>query len=1530
MPSFANSALRLLRRLLGAPTRAAGPYAGELTALDGNTAVAVTEAIIGESAGLAASFPADTADLAWRTEQLRHGRSQLGGALGSQVAEGPRGALAAAIGLTIGGARATTFLSGSDLAASQDLLRLAAGRRLPLVLHLANRALPGHAVAIGSGHEACHLAADSGAFVLFAANVQEAVDLTLIARRVAEETLTPGLVVMDGDRTALAMQEVRLPPADLAARFLGAPGDSIPAPTTAQRLLFGDRRRRAPRWHDPDHPVLLGALQTPDIWGLGAAAAGTYFDSRVRASLEEAIADFRQETGRRCDPVSGFRVEDAKVLLLAQGAAVETAEVVSGYLRKTERLKVGVLGIRCLRPFPDRAILDHLESAKHVLVLERLDTPLAGDSPLMRELRAAVDRDMDSVHAAADTRGGGSNAVRLRNRPRLRSVIYGSGGLSLRGADLMRLCREARALTGPRVYLGLEFAPRASDYPKRQVLLDRLRRDYPEVEGLGLRSRDTTPDLRPAGSYTLAVHRRSGQWGEGLAAEAAGFLRRLAGAHLRSHPALFAQPLGSYCIDRFTLSEQELRDPGASVPVDLALLALDPGGIRGNPLMGLQPDGALMLWGPEQDGILWQTLSPRLQRALHGSFAALYAAPPSDPPSEDLLLGAVCGVLLDKGRLDLGMRRLISARDEQLATAGDPSRETRMQLFRAGLRGVRRVDFRKLPASKPTEQPEQQAPASVRRLGKADDAYDSLPRFWDQVGVLFQDGAISQLTPDPYMAVGAVPPLLSAFRDLSSLRQSLPRLDPSLCTGCGGCWSHCPDGAWNAVAATSIEVLTAGIPAAEAGALRPLAGKLAERMDGICRTGGAETGNLGTLVSAAYPRLREQTSMPEERRRAMDAAAERLVDTLGCLPVVVTAPFFGDADGGLLFLALNPNDCKGCGICVRSCTAGALEAVPQESEALEQANRVWEAWGKLPESNKEAIGRAAASPEIGPLPATLLVRSAARSLAGGDGAEAGSGERLALRLALAIADSIHRPRRAEFAQQVRDTHKEITGLIRTVLADALPADDLDALARGLEGVSTRHADLGAFLGQAEGAIGSAVDAARLRRLVELAQGLGELAWRLEEGRRGLGRAGLGLVLAPGEVASWAGAFPYNAFQVPVTLDATGDGARLAAGLLESQLRQAIEGFVLMRRARLELDKPMDAVRLWSGLAALTWGDLTPNERGHCPPMLLVGSSRLLAGAALSQVAPLLGSDLPLKILVLADLDLGLASRASPELAATPIGDATTDLGLLALSRRNASIAQTSPGAPTHFLESLAAGLDFEGPALFHVHTPSPGRHGFPADRTLEQARRAVATRTFPLFRYDPLGEGVFGTRIDLGGNPEPLAVWCGQAEEGMKHEGPGAKTPAHWALGETRFRHWLDPLAEDAPDPIPLEDFLELSEGEHRGRTAYISQERPQQEPVRYRVAPELIAVCRERRGAWRLLQEIGGLVTPFTERVRREAEERVAADRRAELEAQAAEYERKLTELREELQQEIRGDIRERLLVLAGYSRQAGEHRPQ
>ena len=107
------------------------------------------------------------------------------------------------------------------------------------MIHLSARSLAGHAPVLGSGHDALHQAADSGCFLFTAANVQEAVDFSLIARRVAEQALLPGLVAMDAEQTALALQEVRMPTAGLVDSFLGWPGYQIPAPTAAQQLLWG-------------------------------------------------------------------------------------------------------------------------------------------------------------------------------------------------------------------------------------------------------------------------------------------------------------------------------------------------------------------------------------------------------------------------------------------------------------------------------------------------------------------------------------------------------------------------------------------------------------------------------------------------------------------------------------------------------------------------------------------------------------------------------------------------------------------------------------------------------------------------------------------------------------------------------------------------------------------------------------------------------------------------------------------------------------------------------------------------------------------------------------------------------------------------------------------------------------------------------------------------------------------------------------------------------------------------------------------
>jgi len=385
-------AIRLYRRFFR--TAGAGTDLSADAVLDGNGAAALTEARICSAAGV--SDTSLTAGALWRQMVGDREHNAFGQPLQTLESEGPRGAIAAASGLALSGRRATAFLNGADLAGCNDLLHSAAGRRLPLVIHLSSQATAAQGSSSGSGHEALHQIADCGCFLLFAANVQQVADLSLIARRVAETALVPGILVMDREATACSAQELALPTTDLVPNYLGAADSEMPSPTPAQQLLFGETRPVVPMWHDLNRPMLLGSRLQPEAFALGSAGRGPYFEDHLADLMDQAFDHFAELTGRRYGPLSTYRMEDADQVILIQGAAVETARAAADYMRREQGIKIGVLGIRCLRPFPVPQLLDHLAGKSGVLVMERMDTPMAGDPPLLRELRAAFARAIEN------------------------------------------------------------------------------------------------------------------------------------------------------------------------------------------------------------------------------------------------------------------------------------------------------------------------------------------------------------------------------------------------------------------------------------------------------------------------------------------------------------------------------------------------------------------------------------------------------------------------------------------------------------------------------------------------------------------------------------------------------------------------------------------------------------------------------------------------------------------------------------------------------------------------------------------------------------------------------------------------------------------------------------------------------------------------------------------------------------------------------------------------------------------------------
>ena len=1529
MPGINDLAVRLYRRLFRAQS-GARQSAGADAVLDGNSAVALTEACIADSAALGGSFPASGSDLAWHRELQRRTRNEFRTPLTFLDTEGPRGALAAAIGQAMSGLRATAFLSGPDLAGGQDLLTNAAGRHLPLVIHLSNQALPAQGATRGSGHETLHQVAESGCFILFAANVQEAADFTLIARRVAEAALIPGIVAMDGERTALSAQELCLPGPQLVQEYLGPADESITSPTPSQRMLFGEHRRRVPRWHNLDRPLLQGTLQSPRAFALGVAGARPYFDEHLEGLLEEALDGFAKLTGRHYDPLSCHRMDDAELVLLTQGATLETACATADHLRQVYKLKTGVLGLRILRPFPGPELIKALSGRPRVAVLERIDAPLAGDPPLLRELRASLSRALDNGRFGQECHPD-YPLLDQQQLPRLHSAVYGVGGFALNAADLIAYCRDMKAGEAPaRIYLGIEFHNSSNLHPKRRVLLDQIRRAYPASEHLGLRTRDQTPELKPEGSLSLAVQRLPGRGAEAVAGEAAAMLHRLAGGVIRCLPGLGVDDWAEWTTDRV------LHAPGGQIgscdeaPVDIALIDNISGISMAVPHPDLRTGGTLLIQGTEDDAGLWQSLGNDARAAIKQKSLSLYRLPAPERPTASGIqagpleaeladahrLGALFTVLVDTDLIDQTPRRILSAWKSGLEGLGNNEQDRLHSAFELGMEAAHPVDYEQLEIQAQREESiwSDEAPKVVRQLGSAEETFDSLARFWDQVGILYRKGESSDLTADPFMATGAVPPLSATFRDLHASRDRLPLFTAENCTGCGHCWTVCPDSAIGVVALTPAALIDCGIRLAKADALRPIASKLAARISALGRRGEIEGSDAGQLLLQAWSWLQEKAPMPRERTAAMQEGLDALAAHLGALPLALTEPLFHSGEkarkdaGELLSMVINPDACKACGLCTAACEEEALVAVPQDTENLQLAQRLWRIWDQTPDTPSDTIERVTAEESIDPMAAILMSRYCSQAMAGGDGAEAGSGGKIALRMTLGAAEYQQQPLVYRFTRELGDMREKINDLIRETLTDALPGDDLERLASNLRATDGRQVDLSTLTRDTNATLASGgIDTQRLSRLVELAQGLGDAHWRLSEGAHGLGRARFGLAISPGGVAGWAGAFPNNPFQAPVTLDLTGEAGQLAAGLLQGQLGSAIHTFDLVHRGRAELDPRHDSAH-----QTLTWESLSDEERQLCPPLILVGDEAELGGRGFAQVAWLLNSGLPIKILVMSELDLGLGrpvTKGNPLAAGT---DPRNNLGLMALAQRRAYVAQTSIAEPAHFRHSVREALGFAGPALIRVHAPSPGRHGFAANRTLEQARLAVSSRAFPLFRYHPAGQGVFGSRITLDNNPQPRSSWI-EGEHGQP------LTPLSWLLTETRFGEHFSLLEEDDPAPVPIHDWLKLDTVAKTGKTPLLTLPGDEQ-PLRYRVSEEAMARVEDLGHAWRTLQELAGLVTPFTEKVNLEAEERVAAEHQAALADLQKEHDAAMQELRERMQSDTALHIRDRLMGLAGY----------
>ena len=1099
--------------------------------------------------------------------------------------------------------------------------------------------------------------------------------------------------------------------------------------------------------------------------------------------------------------------------MVGLGSITDDVRAVLPYLR-SQGLKVGVVSVKMLQPFPEAELVAALAGAKAVTVLERSD-----QTALTSLVTSALFKARANSEPAPDGGPQYDGIPALAATPRLTTAIFGLGGHDVQPRHLIAAFQNmVDGSTAPLIYLGSQFFSTDASTAMAEVQ-SRMRAAYPETELMALETKPN-PRLLPESAMRIRFHSVGGYGTIATGKLLTDILAGVLGMHSKSAPKYGSEKSGAPTNYYITLSPEPVLITNAELEeVEVVISPDHKAFIHTNPLKGLVEGGTFMLQSDLAPEDVWRELPRYARRAIrerHIRFFVVDAfdvakrhAPTPDLETRMMGIAFIGAVAAHVDRVSQGASReaILEKVQAQIVKKfggkGTKVVEGNMAVIREGIEAAQVVDYddarvhrdRRAPAGADAAH-HHDVVGHVRQLVGRQRAVRpgllrgpdraAVPRGHDRRGSgpsrhrpVHAGRHVGGQGQGPVPAHRSRVPCRPVHR-LHGVRPGLPgRRDPQ---------HRARDPR----------------PAADRdqGPRRHRAPARGPARPGVPRRGEGPRVLPRGQVRPRVHRCRGGRRGHPRRRPALPAAHPGPDGgRLAIYPVARTRPFFDAMEkttpgtGGLFSATIDPWKCTGCLECIEVCGPSALTPLDQDAEVLNTLQERFEFSTALPATPKRfsegAIG------EDGELKRLMLERPNFYSTAGGHGACRGCGEVTAIRLVMATSHAVGDERR------------------RTHL-------------RQLEALSTRLADKLESLDPSE--------SERRARIESIIATLDTRLYLYEGGPTGNGPAPIVIANATGCSSVYASTMPYNSYLDPWVNSLFQDSSPLAKGIFEGICAQTVPDVRAMRLAELELADAYDPADHELELRMLSWEQFTPEELNLLPTVMTIGGDGATYDIGFGALSRVLASDTPIKALV---LNSGAYSNTGGQASTSSFTGQDSDLarfggahhgkhesrkelGLLASFHPNVFACATSTAMHAHFMSATMQLLDYPAAAVMDVYTPCGSEHGIPEASSNARARLAVESRMHPLFVHDPRRGSTLHDWFSLDGNPDIDKTWTTSTLEYVDESGQvqlltTALTPAVFALGEVRFSKQFSRLApEQEETAVPIEDYVEMTAGPAR------------------------------------------------------------------------------------------------------------------